>query len=226
MTSLYEPLPPHIKNNLSRLDLKGLPCSANKFVEAFLKKQLPCDVNVQQTYESMKLKGLMLDSINTAKKKKKSRRLKTMNAHERRERGIFKISKENQRYELYIPLHELWRNYINEALQAYLKNSREAVDFKSLYPKLLKADYHGAIITVSKSKCPGYVGLTGILLQETKNTFRIITKEDKMKTIPKANSVFIVEMEGYRITIFGNQLRIRSAERSSKKFKSKPTTDL
>ena len=44
--------------------------------------------------------------------------------------------------------------------------------------------------------------------------------------IPKANSVFTVEMEDYRIKMFGNQLRVRSAERSSKKFKSKPTTDL
>ena len=78
-------------------------------------------------------------------------------------------------------------------------------------PKLVKADYHGAIITgtfhllytvlgyqihfstipfivmheflVSKSKCPGYVGLSGILLQETKNVFKIITKQDEIKSM-------------------------------------------
>uniref|UniRef100_A0A7N9CWD8 Ribonuclease P protein subunit p29 n=1 Tax=Macaca fascicularis TaxID=9541 RepID=A0A7N9CWD8_MACFA len=47
--------------------------------------------------------------------------------------------------------------------------------------KLLKADLHGAVISVTKSKCPSYVGITGILLQETKHIFKIITKEDRLK---------------------------------------------
>ena len=48
--------------------------------------------------------------------------------------------------------------------------------------KLLKADFHGAIITVSQSRCPSYVGQTGILLQEMKTCFRIVTKADKVKS--------------------------------------------
>lgn len=35
--------------------------------------------------------------------------------------------------------------------------------------------------SVTKSKCPSYVGVTGILLQETKHVFKIITKEDHLK---------------------------------------------
>lgn len=34
---------------------------------------------------------------------------------------------------------------------------------------------------VTKAKCPSYVGATGILLQETKHVFKIITKEDRLK---------------------------------------------
>lgn len=34
---------------------------------------------------------------------------------------------------------------------------------------------------VTKSKCPSYVGVTGILLQETKHVFKIVTKEDRLK---------------------------------------------
>lgn len=34
---------------------------------------------------------------------------------------------------------------------------------------------------VTKSKCPSYVGVTGILLQETKHVFKILTKEDRLK---------------------------------------------
>ena len=34
---------------------------------------------------------------------------------------------------------------------------------------------------VVRSKCPSYVGITGILVQEFKHVFKIITKEDKLK---------------------------------------------
>ncbi len=36
-------------------------------------------------------------------------------------------------------------------------------------------------LTVVRSKCPSYVGTTGILVQEFKHVFKIITKEDKLK---------------------------------------------
>ena len=47
--------------------------------------------------------------------------------------------------------------------------------------KLLKADYHGCMITVRKTKCPSLLGLSGIVLMETKNTFKIISKDNKVK---------------------------------------------
>lgn len=34
---------------------------------------------------------------------------------------------------------------------------------------------------VVRSKCPSYVGLSGILLQEFKHVFKIITAEDRLK---------------------------------------------
>ena len=37
-------------------------------------------------------------------------------------------------------------------------------------------------MTVARSKCPSLVGFTGIVVQETKNTFNIITKDDQMKS--------------------------------------------
>lgn len=36
-------------------------------------------------------------------------------------------------------------------------------------------------LVVVRSKCPSYVGATGILVQEFKHIFKIITKEDKLK---------------------------------------------
>ena len=92
------------------------------------------------------------------------------------------------------------------------------VNLKSLSPKLVKADYHGAIITgklnslqyfrisniiltvlnkflVLKSKCPGYVGLTGILLQETKNVFKIITQQNEIKSMARLTYLMSLHYE-------------------------------
>uniref|UniRef100_A0A8C6ZTZ0 Ribonuclease P protein subunit p29 n=2 Tax=Nothoprocta perdicaria TaxID=30464 RepID=A0A8C6ZTZ0_NOTPE len=92
--------------------------------------------------------------------------------------------------------------------------------------KLLKADLHGAIVTVTKSKCPSYVGITGIILQEMKHVFKIITKEDKLKVVPKLNNVFSLEIDGFISYIYGSKFQFRASERSAKKFKLKGTIDL
>uniref|UniRef100_A0A1A7ZMH8 Ribonuclease P protein subunit p29 n=2 Tax=Nothobranchius furzeri TaxID=105023 RepID=A0A1A7ZMH8_NOTFU len=92
--------------------------------------------------------------------------------------------------------------------------------------KLLKADLHGAILTVVRSRCPSYVGTTGILVQEFKHVFRLITKEDKLKVIPKRNSVFSVEINGFVSHIYGSKFQQRASERSAKKFKIRGTMDL
>ncbi|KAF6723845.1 Ribonuclease P protein subunit p29 [Oryzias melastigma] len=89
-----------------------------------------------------------------------------------------------------------------------------------------KADLHGAIITVVRSKCPSYVGLSGILLQEFKHVFKIITAEDRLKVIPKRNSVFSVEIDGFVSHIFGSRFEQRASERSAKKFKVHGSIDL
>ena len=46
---------------------------------------------------------------------------------------------------------------------------------------ILKADFHGCFLTVSKSCCPSYIATTGIVIMETKNTFKIITKQNQVK---------------------------------------------
>ena len=50
-----------------------------------------------------------------------------------------------------------------------------------LSQKVSKADYHGSILRVWRSKCPSYVGTEGIMLQETQNTLRLIAKDNKIR---------------------------------------------
>ena len=52
-----------------------------------------------------------------------------------------------------------------------------------LYQKIAKADYHGCLLMVTRSKCPSYIGAKGIVVLETKNTFQIICEDDKLKII-------------------------------------------
>ena len=64
-----------------------------------------------------------------------------------------------------------------------------------MHPKLLKADFHGSIMTgnhvrsfvfvrfshmpVSQSKNTSMVGISGIVIHETEGTFKVVTKENK-----------------------------------------------
>lgn len=47
--------------------------------------------------------------------------------------------------------------------------------------RLLKADYHGCYIVVRRSKCASLLGQAGIVLMETKNMFKVIAKDKKIK---------------------------------------------
>uniref|UniRef100_A0A8C6V314 Ribonuclease P protein subunit p29 n=1 Tax=Neogobius melanostomus TaxID=47308 RepID=A0A8C6V314_9GOBI len=114
------------------------------------------------------------------------------------------------RYELFVPLHELWKQYIIDLCNGLQPTTNPQL----VQSKLLKADFHGAMIKVVRSKYASYVGLTGILIQEFKHVFKVITQKNELKVIPKRNSVFEIEVNGF---VF---------ERSAKKFKSKGTIDL
>ncbi|XP_062967890.1 ribonuclease P protein subunit p29 isoform X2 [Cynocephalus volans] len=150
----------------------------------------------QAREDQLQRKAVVLEYFTRRKRKEKRKKSKGLSARQRRELRLFDIKPEQQRQP--------------QMIQA----------------KLLKADLHGAIISVTKSKCPSYVGVTGILLQETKHVFKIITKEDRLKVIPKQNCVFAVEIDDFISYIYGSKFQLRSSERSAKKFKAKGTIDL
>ncbi|CAL8350546.1 unnamed protein product [Merluccius merluccius] len=154
--------------------------------------------------------------------KRRSQCGKPLSAGEKRRLKVFDIKPEHQRYELFLPLHDLWKQYIMSICNGLRPGSSPQL----VQQKLLKADFHGAILTVVRSKCPSYVGTTGILVQEFKHIFKLITKEDRLKVIPKNNSVFAVEVNGFVSHIYGSKFEYRASERSAKKFKVKGSIDL
>ncbi|XP_069854616.1 ribonuclease P protein subunit p29 isoform X1 [Dipodomys merriami] len=194
---------------------------AEAFVKAFLKRSVP-HMRQQLCEDQLQRKAVVLEYFTRRKQREKKKRSKGLSARQRRSLRLFDIKPEQQRYNLFLPLHELWKQYIRDLCNGLRPDTQPQM----IQAKLLKADLHGALISVTKSKCPSYVGLTGILLQETKHVFKIITREDQLKVIPKLNCVFTVEIDGFISYIYGSKFQLRSSERSAKKFKAKGTIDL
>ncbi|KAJ1981840.1 RNase P/RNase MRP complex subunit [Dimargaris xerosporica] len=154
----------------------------------------------------------------TNQKKKKSRRKHIITSRQQRQFNVYSLPKESLKYELFLPLHTLWRQYMAKLLQQ--ANPEDRLQF------ILKADFHGSMISVRRSKCPSLVGLEGIVVQETKNLFRIITKQNALKNTPKANTIFAMAIQDKVYLIIGNSIICNPSDRAAKKFKDKPTIEL
>eukprot|EP00050_Salpingoeca_kvevrii_P018450 m.74442 g.74442 ORF g.74442 m.74442 type:complete len:248 (+) comp8053_c0_seq2:2521-3264(+) len=129
------------------------------------------------------------------------------------------------KYETFLGLHALWSEYMAEALRPALENTKDP-NHTSIQTKLLKADYHGAFLTVIRSKQPSFVGRSGIVVHETSQTFQVITPDNVTLTLPKPNSVFSFSVCGLTCTLYGNHIRYKGTERTVRKFKSKSSIDL
>ncbi|KAL9597303.1 MAG: hypothetical protein Q9219_005227 [cf. Caloplaca sp. 3 TL-2023] len=119
------------------------------------------------------------------RKKEKSRRKKRpkpLSAKEKRMSGIYEIPKQSQKYEIYVPLHRMWLEYFWEIL-GMRKGERNFITPQAAGPRIASADFHGAKLTVTRSKCVSLVGLKGIVVRDTKFTFQVITKRNEMKSI-------------------------------------------
>ncbi|XP_027475251.1 ribonuclease P protein subunit p29 isoform X2 [Zalophus californianus] len=149
---------------------------AEAFVRAFLKRSTP-HMSQQTRENQLQRKAVVLEYSTRRKQKEKKKKSKGLSARQRRELRLFDIKPEQQRYSLFLPLHELWKQYIRDLCGGLKPDTQPQM----IQAKLLKADLHGALVSVTKSKCPSYVGVTGILLQETKHVFKILTKEDRLK---------------------------------------------
>ncbi|KAI6035722.1 RNase P subunit p29-like protein [Pisolithus marmoratus] len=114
---------------------------------------------------------------------------------DRTRKGGWRLEKEVERFDLFVPLHRLWMGYMSELLGLSPASSPEHArvpNSASMHPKLVKADLHGSLLTVRQSRNPCLVGLSGIVLYESENAFRVITKTNQVKLIPKQNTIFVL----------------------------------
>lgn len=178
-------------------------------------------------------------------RRQEDKRKRKQNLQSGRERLTPKAKTKGLKYSTFLDIHKLWSGYMSELLNlpglasvegpldAYLSSHASGMQ-----TKLVKADFHGCRMTVKASKCPTLVGSSGIVIEETANVFRIITSEDRVKVLPKQNSVFTFtvplkpEQEEsdssphLQLELYGNQFRYRADDRASRKFKNKETIEL
>ncbi|TKR92711.1 hypothetical protein L596_007310 [Steinernema carpocapsae] len=111
------------------------------------------------------------------------------------------------KYEQFQPIYELWCEYF-----AKLTGGSEGTPDD----RMIRADYHGCLLMVSDSPCQSLVGKLGIVVHETRRTFQLITKSDKVITVPKSGNSFQFALEGRVFTLFGDALMQKSFLRAKK----------
>jgi ribonuclease P protein subunit POP4 len=159
-------------------------------------------------------------------KDKQKIRPKPLSTRERRKLGLYDIPRDGQKYDIYEPLHNLWLGYVREVLGTDLHTGGPAAA-----AKLASAEFHGAQVEVSRSRCPGRVGIKGIVVRDRKFVFEVITKKRGLKVVPKEGTTFRVEVPvsqtepqpsdtKFVFEILGDQLLLRSADRANRKFKA------
>ncbi|XP_041972465.1 ribonuclease P protein subunit p29 [Aricia agestis] len=161
------------------------------------------------------------------KKRTKKRKLQTLTRDQKRALGFYNFSRQSVKYCDVLPLNEIWTEYITEVLEL----EKVQLDFtgkswEQLSQSFYRADFHGSILHVVRSRCPSYVGKSGVCIMDTKNTFKLVSKNDVITTIPKKECVFEIKLKNNLVLLYGKHLCTRPAERSVKKIKSHIHPDL
>ena len=73
----------------------------------------------------------------------------------------------------------------------------------------------GLNVTIKECKDPSWIGKSGLIIDETKNTF-LIEIDDKKKIIAKKTAIFEFNHGGKKITLDGSKIAFRPEDRIKK----------
>ena len=77
-------------------------------------------------------------------------------------------------------------------------------------------EYIGLGVHVKDSGSPERIGISGVVVDETRNTFIIEKKDGKEVTVPKKGAVFVFKKEGEPIQVEGSKIMYLPEERPKK----------
>lgn len=157
--------------------------------------------------------------IEKKKKQKKAKYLtrRTLSAKEKKRMNLFNMKTHTPSFESLVPLNILWEDYIAELIGNEKKEAGR-------YPKLLRADYHGARISVLNCTCSSSIGLEGIVVKDSMRTFQFVTELNEAKIILKQTATFGIHWGKETFRIVGEHFVLRPSDRSKLKVKEKPFT--
>ena len=195
----------------NKIDLEETKNVKNIQTKHLIKPLFPNEEVFEKEFNSEK--AYIIDKfINRNNKKNKKKQIKLNYTH-----GIIKnLKKEKMNYDNLISLNKMWQEYMTELMNN--TNNEE-----NILNKMLKADLHGAILTVISSTNKNNIGISGIVIFESRRTFNILTKKNEIKTILKQGCIFetLLEFNNMKILIYGDNFIFKSAERTKIKFKPK-----
>ena len=166
---LFEGLPQEVLDVADRIGLKrSLP---NGTTEAFLKNRMRNrDIDSELKYAKYIFNEPFEIKSNDRKIPQK---LKTKLSAGQRKR-IFKINDGCVKYSVFLEINKVWCEYMNSVLEESKTDSSQ-INF-------LRADYHGALFVVAAAKNPALIGIKGFVVQETKNTFKLVSSNNKLSS--------------------------------------------
>ena len=135
------------------------------------------------------LQSLILGKHKSKWNKKKQCKGKLLTNRKRMQLGLRKISCQvnGMKYKDLLPLNQLWLNYMQQVLGPKILDNipKDPTDpnWENVNQQLIKADFHGAEISIVGAKCPSLIGLSGIVVQDTKNIFRICGKDNIIRSM-------------------------------------------
>lgn len=220
----YEKLYGQVPNGLTGQASTFTRKNSNEELKEFLQNLIPSsdqkdiDSELKKTVSLVKSHPQIVINKKINQKRQPRKCKKFLTSKERRELGLYRLPKKGLKYETYVELNHLWLGYI-----------RELVDFAKYRPedenirlKLTRADYHGGLVKITQSSNPNLINLEGIILMETKYTFRIITKDNIVKTISKKNTVFTFRAnDEFIFSVHGSNMIMKPSDRAVKKWKNK-----
>lgn len=214
-----------------KLPDKYIKCaSPGEFSElkTFFESKLPQADRKEVTSEFKKTLVLAAQKNKLRKKKTVRKSKKALSAGERRSLGLYRLPKKGLLYSSFLPLHSLWSGYMAELLDlpglemtGWEPNLSEEPRQLQLQTRLCRADLHGALVKVTAALCPSHVGVQGIVVMETKNTLQILSKDNRLRFIPKMGSSFSFKVKDYVFTLPGSSIDSKPGERATKKLKNK-----
>ncbi|KAK4533661.1 hypothetical protein CCYA_CCYA18G4543 [Cyanidiococcus yangmingshanensis] len=152
----------------------------------------------------------------------RKQKCRPLTSRERRRLGLYRLPRHIPYAEVQ-PLTHLWQQYAQSLIPIDRLDRLRPHERESVIDRILRMDLHGACIVVQQCPAPERVGIEGVVLQETEQTFRVVTRESRLRVLPKASTVFMARVsDTLSLVIRGDALLMRSAERSVRKPKRKP----